>query len=81
MPLRPRSLLPPHAQPVVSANWPRSSPAVDPALKKANIISSRITRAKVIASGEIGTAVIVRGVGVTKGARAAIEAAGGKIEE
>lgn len=51
------------------------------ALKKANIISSRITRAKVIASGEIGTAVIVRGVGVTKGARAAIEAAGGKIEE
>jgi large subunit ribosomal protein L15 len=50
-------------------------------LKKANVISSRITRAKVIASGEIGTALTVRGVGVTKGARAAIEAAGGKIEE
>ncbi len=51
------------------------------ALRKANVISSRITRAKVIASGEIASAVTLRGIAVTKGARAAIEAVGGKIEE
>ena len=37
-------------------------------------------RAKVVLAGEISKAVTVKGVGVTKGARAAIEAAGGKIE-
>jgi large subunit ribosomal protein L15 len=31
-------------------------------------------------SGEIKVAVTIRGVSVTKGARAAIEAAGGKVE-
>ncbi len=51
------------------------------ALKEANIINGRIERAKVIASGEIGVAVTLRGIAVTRGARAAIEAAGGKIEE
>ncbi|MCC6302701.1 MAG: 50S ribosomal protein L15 [Gammaproteobacteria bacterium] len=51
------------------------------ALKEANVINGRIERAKVIASGEIGVAVTLRGIAVTKGARAAIEAAGGKIEE
>jgi large subunit ribosomal protein L15 len=35
---------------------------------------------KVIASGKIEKAVNVRGLGVTKGAKAAIEAAGGKVE-
>jgi len=35
----------------------------------------------VMLSGEINKAVNVRGIGVTKGARAAIEAAGGKIED
>ena len=40
-----------------------------------------ITRAKVILSGSIDRAVTVRGLGVTKGARAAIEAAGGKVED
>lgn len=50
-------------------------------LKTARIISHNIKRAKVIASGAIDKAVTVRGLGVTKGARAAIEAAGGKIEE
>ncbi|MDP7094224.1 MAG: uL15m family ribosomal protein, partial [Gammaproteobacteria bacterium] len=39
------------------------------------------TRAKVFASGEIDKAVKLKGVGVTKGARAAIEKAGGSIEE
>ncbi|QKT04131.1 50S ribosomal protein L15 [Ectothiorhodospiraceae bacterium 2226] len=51
------------------------------ALKAANVITGNIKRAKIIASGEITRAVTVRGLGVTKGARAAIEAAGGKIED
>lgn len=51
------------------------------ALKAANIVGQQIKRAKVILSGEIDKAVTVRGLGVTKGARAAIEAAGGKIED
>lgn len=51
------------------------------ALRQANLISGAIKRAKVIASGEIGKPVTLRGLGVTKGARAAIEAAGGQILE
>lgn len=50
-------------------------------LAKANIIPANSLRAKIIASGVINTAVTVKGVAVTKGARAAIEAAGGKVEE
>ncbi len=50
-------------------------------LKAANIIGHQIKRAKVILSGEITSAVTVRGLGATKGARAAIEAAGGKVED
>ncbi len=51
------------------------------ALKAADIVSDYIREAKVILSGEIDTAVTVRGLRVTKGARAAIEAAGGKVED
>jgi len=51
------------------------------ALLAANLVSKNIKRAKVIASGKIEKAVSVKGLGVTKGARAAIEAAGGKILE
>lgn len=51
------------------------------ALKAANVVPHQTLKAKVIASGEIGRAVTLRGINVTKGARAAIEAAGGKIEE
>jgi large subunit ribosomal protein L15 len=51
------------------------------ALHAADILPMSITRAKVILSGEIKRAVTVRGLGVTKGARAAIEAAGGKVED
>ncbi len=51
------------------------------ALKKANLITKNIKRVKVFASGEITKAVTLKGITVTKGARAAIEAAGGKIEE
>jgi large subunit ribosomal protein L15 len=50
------------------------------ALKTANIVRQEVKRAKVIASGEITKAITIRGLGVTKGARAAIEAAGGKVE-
>ena len=50
-------------------------------LLAANLVSKNIKRAKVIASGKIEKAVSVKGLGVTKGARAAIEAAGGKILE
>ncbi|WP_428241723.1 50S ribosomal protein L15 [Gynuella sp.] len=51
------------------------------ALKKANIINNTMVRAKVILSGEINKAVTVKGLRVTKGAKAAIEAAGGKVED
>ncbi len=51
------------------------------ALKAADVISNGVRRAKVIASGAIERAVTVRGLAVTKGARAAIEAAGGRVED
>ncbi len=50
-------------------------------LKAAGIISARAEQAKIFASGEINTAVTVKGVAVSKGAKAAIEAAGGNVEE
>lgn len=51
------------------------------ALQDANLISRNIKRAKIMAAGKIEKAVTLKGIKVTKGARAAIEAAGGKIEE
>jgi len=51
------------------------------ALKAANLVRNDVLRAKVMLSGEVTKAVTVKGLRVTKGARAAIEAAGGKIEE
>jgi len=51
------------------------------ALWSADILSRKIKRAKVILSGELGKALTVKGLAVTKGARAAIEAAGGKVED
>ncbi len=50
-------------------------------LKAANVITKDIKFVKVVLSGEIARNVTVKGVRVTKGAKAAIEAAGGKIEE
>lgn len=50
-------------------------------LKQADIIGANIKRAKIFASGEVTKAVTVKGLAVTKGAKAAIEAAGGKVEE
>lgn len=50
-------------------------------LREAGLINNSITRAKVFLSGELNKPVTVKGLRVTKGARAAIEAAGGKVEE
>ena len=49
-------------------------------LKKANLISKGTKYVKVFASGEIKRAVTLKGLKVTKGARSAIEAVGGKID-
>ena len=48
-------------------------------LKKANLVPAFVSKVKVIKSGEIGKAVTLEGIAVTKGAREAIEKAGGKI--
>ena len=50
-------------------------------LKDANIIRDDVKRVKVMLSGEVGRAVTLKGIAATKGARAAIEAAGGKFED
>ncbi|EGY34654.1 ribosomal protein L15 [Aggregatibacter actinomycetemcomitans serotype e str. SC1083] len=50
-------------------------------LKAANILTKDIQFAKVILAGEIKTKLVIRGLRVTKGAKAAIEAVGGSIEE
>lgn len=50
-------------------------------LRKAKLINSAVKYVKIIASGEIKKSLQIKGLGVTKGARSAIESAGGKIEE
>ena len=49
-------------------------------LVKANLVSPHALSAKVVLSGEISRKVVLKGVGATKGARAAIEAAGGSVD-
>jgi len=49
-------------------------------LKQADVVPRHARQAKIISSGTVEKAVTVRGVGVTRGARAAIEQAGGKVE-
>lgn len=51
------------------------------ALKRADLVSTNIERAKIFLSGGVSKAVTIKGLAVTKGAREAIEKAGGKIEE
>ncbi len=51
------------------------------ALKAANVVPRNAKRARIMLSGTIERAVTVQGVKVTRGARAAIEAAGGKVED
>lgn len=50
------------------------------ALQEADLVGSRAKRAKIVSKGEIGRAITVKGVAVTAGAKAAIEAAGGSVE-
>ena len=50
-------------------------------LKRAGVVPQQARKIKVIASGELPRAVTVKGLQVTPGARSAIEAAGGKIED
>ena len=50
-------------------------------LKAANILTKDIQFAKVILAGEVKVKLVVRGLRVTKGAKTAIEAVGGSIEE
>jgi len=51
------------------------------ALKAASIVNRQVKYVKVFASGELKKAVTVRGLKLTKGAKAALEAVGGKVEE
>lgn len=51
------------------------------ALKAADLVKDNVLRARIFLSGELTKAVTVKGLAVTKGAREAIEKAGGKIEE
>ena len=51
------------------------------ALMQANLVSQHALSAKVILSGEITRKVVLKGVGATKGAKAAIEALGGSVAE
>jgi large subunit ribosomal protein L15 len=50
-------------------------------LRSAGLIDRMVRQVKVIKSGEIDRAVTLRGIGVTAGARAAIEAAGGSVQD
>jgi len=51
------------------------------ALKSADLIRDNIARVRVFLSGELTKPVTLKGIAVTKGAREAIEKAGGKVEE
>ncbi len=50
-------------------------------LKTANLVAKNILNVKVMLSGSIDKAVTLQGIKVSKGAKAAIEAAGGKVED
>ncbi len=50
-------------------------------LMQANLVTQHALSAKVVLSGAITRKVILKGVGATKGAKAAIEAAGGSVSE
>ena len=50
-------------------------------LRRAGLVNKRAKRAKVILSGKLEKSVHLKGIGATAGARKAIEAAGGKIED
>lgn len=49
-------------------------------LRASRLINKNIKDAKIILSGEIDRAVIIKGLRISKGAQSAVEAAGGKVE-
>lgn len=49
-------------------------------LKQAGLVSDKILQVKIILAGELSKKIVLKGLAVTKGARAAIEAGGGRIE-
>lgn len=51
------------------------------ALRTANVIGHNVKSVKIFLSGEITKPVTIKGLAVSKGAKAAIEAAGGKVED
>jgi large subunit ribosomal protein L15 len=51
------------------------------ALKAADLVRNDMTRARIFLAGSVDRALTVKGLGVSKGARAAIEQAGGKVED
>ena len=50
-------------------------------LKQAGLVPATVSSVKVIASGELSKAIVLKGIKATKGAKVAIETAGGKVEE
>ena len=50
-------------------------------LKQAGLVPAAVSNVKVIASGELSKAIVLKGIKATKGAKVAIETAGGKVEE
>ena len=50
-------------------------------LKQAGLVPAAVSSVKVIASGELSKAIVLKGIKATKGAKVAIETAGGKVEE
>ena len=51
------------------------------ALRAAKLVPSTAKRAKIVKKGEVSKKLVLKGLLATAGARAAIEAAGGKVEE
>ncbi len=51
------------------------------ALQAADLVTRKVKHVKIIGSGKIEKSLTVRGLGLTQGAKAAIEAAGGKVED
>lgn len=51
------------------------------ALREAGLVNGLVEHVKIIASGEIARPVTVRGLGVSRGAREAIEKTGGRVED
>ncbi|MDF1831721.1 MAG: 50S ribosomal protein L15 [Porticoccaceae bacterium] len=49
-------------------------------LRAAGLINKGITRAKIFLSGELSKPIVVQGLSITQGAKAALEAAGGKVD-